>query len=285
MQHICKYCGKEFEKGTQLGSHIVRCEKNPRYNEIHRLVLDKVAKRAEEKYPKVEFEEVCPVCGTHYFVKVTQHMHDIGEYRHTCSPRCAHKLTTMNTDIVAKNQKISNSAVNKIRQDRKIYTCEYCGKKYYHDNTNSYKYCSKECGRKALHDKLSSAAIKNNFGGLRPETTHKYYKRGYYRGIWCDSSWELAFLLYCLDNNIQIERNHKYFEYTFEGKTYKFYPDFIVDGEFVEIKGFYTPKNKAKREQYPDIKFIDKPEINKFLDYAISEYGPDFINLYDSDNE
>lgn len=33
--HICKYCGKEFEQGVQLGGHTRLCKKNPKYNENH----------------------------------------------------------------------------------------------------------------------------------------------------------------------------------------------------------------------------------------------------------
>lgn len=28
--HICKFCNKEFEKGIQLGGHIIRCPLNPK---------------------------------------------------------------------------------------------------------------------------------------------------------------------------------------------------------------------------------------------------------------
>lgn len=31
--HICKYCGKEFDKGVQLGGHIRLCPNNPKYKE------------------------------------------------------------------------------------------------------------------------------------------------------------------------------------------------------------------------------------------------------------
>ena len=27
--YICKYCGKEFEKSSQLGGHIIWCKENP----------------------------------------------------------------------------------------------------------------------------------------------------------------------------------------------------------------------------------------------------------------
>jgi len=41
-------------------------------------------------------------------------------------------------------------------------------------------------------------------GGYRKNAGHS--KKGWYKGIWCDSSWELAFLIYHLDHNLSIKR-------------------------------------------------------------------------------
>ena len=62
-------------------------------------------------------------------------------------------------------------------------------------------------------------------------------KSGWYHGIWCDSTWELAYIIWCEANNKKIIRNTEYFDYTFEGKKHRYLPDFIVDGKLVEIKG------------------------------------------------
>ena len=133
---------------------------------------------------------------------------------------------------------------------------------------------------KGRSKKLSESAKRNKFGGLNPNTTHKHYKRGYYNNIWCDSSWELAFVVYCLEHNISIKRNTTYKEYSFENKIYKFYPDFIINNnELVEIKGFITPKNKAKIEQIHDVTFIYKTEIQPYLKYVINKYGNNFCDL------
>ena len=285
--YCCKYCGKEFEKSTQLGSHVIRCRSNPNYSEIQNLISRKTKEKREKRYPKLDFKFVCPVCGNEYIVNMTQRTYERGKYKHTCSSACAHLLSAKNTDLDKKNIKISNSLNDRIEGLKEqgifysIRICENCGKEYTFKDYKSPKYCCKDCGLIAKQRKLSVAAVKNKFGGLNPETTHKSYKRGYYKGIWCDSSWELAYLLYCFDNNISVERNNKYFEYEFEGKIYKFYPDFIVDGKLVEIKGFYTPKNKVKLEKFPNVLFIDRKLIQPYLKYAIEHYGKNFTNLYE----
>lgn len=55
--------------------------------------------------------------------------------------------------------------------------------------------------------------------------------------MWCDSTWELALIIWCKSRGKQIERNRETFEYEFEGVTRCYLPDFIVDGQIVEIKG------------------------------------------------
>jgi len=61
---------------------------------------------------------------------------------------------------------------------------------------------------------------------------------------------------------------------------HKFYPDFIINNnELVEIKGFITPKNKAKIEQIRDVTFIYKTEIQPYLNYVINKYGNKFYDL------
>ena len=108
-----------------------------------------------------------------------------------------------------------------------------------------------------------------------------YGKKGWYKGFWCDSSWELAFVIYHTDHEINIERNKKKYPYIYEGKTYSFLPDFIVNETLIEIKGVWNDKQKEKIKQCPiAIKVIDKEEIQLYLKYAIEKYGKDFTKLY-----
>ena len=110
-------------------------------------------------------------------------------------------------------------------------------------------------------------------------------KCGYYKGFWCDSSWELAFLVYHLDNKIGIKRNKKGFKYIFYKKKHLFYPDFIVNNEYFEIKGKVDRKTNAKLKCFPDnitINLIDKTKIAKYTNYAIEKYGKEYAdNLYE----
>lgn len=278
-EHICKHCGQAFDKGTQLGAHVLSCKLNPKniYYKSKRI------NSIKNKNYKNDYELICPICGKTYILNLTLNDFKSKKYRKTCSKTCANKLAILNCDNNKRKNKISNSvkSYNKNKNiNKKIFTCEYCGKLYSKSKDwKSNKYCCEDCLKINKHNKLSQAAIKNKLGGLNSNTTHKNYKRGYYKGIWCDSSWELAFVVYHLDNNIKIERNYNYKEYTFNNNIYKFYPDFIVDGKLYEIKGFITPKNKAKIEQINDVKFIFRNDIKFYLNYAIEKYGSNFCDI------
>lgn len=122
-----------------------------------------------------------------------------------------------------------------------------------------------------------------NQGGFKKYSAQKC-KYGTYKGFYCDSSWELAFLMYCLDKGIQIQRNTQAFDYIYKDKPHKYYPDFLVDDTFIEIKGRLSKQDIAKIEQFPlkdKFKLINSSNINMYINYAINTYGSNFATLYD----
>jgi hypothetical protein len=108
-------------------------------------------------------------------------------------------------------------------------------------------------------------------------------KHGWYKGYWCDSSWELAYVIYNLEHDIKFTRNTQGFEYEFEGKKHKYYPDFILeDGTYVEIKGQKGIQWEEKKKSFSlPLILIDKLQISKYIKYSEEKYGYDFIKLYD----
>ena len=130
--------------------------------------------------------------------------------------------------------------------------------------------------------KLSRSVTKAGTGGYKPGSGRG--KQGWYKGIHCDSSWELAYLVYHLDHNLYIERCKEKRQYVWNNKQHTYYPDFITDNGIIEIKGYSTDQWKSKEEQNPDVKVLYKNEIKPYLDYVINTYGTDFIKLYDGYN-
>ena len=128
-----------------------------------------------------------------------------------------------------------------------------------------------------------TAAERHSIGGLRKGSGRG--KKGWYKGYYCDSTWELAYVIYNLEHGIPFSRNTKSFDYVFNGENKKYYPDFLLGtGEYVEVKGYYTKQFAAKIEQFPKehtLIIYDKIGIKPFLEYVINKYGKDFCSLYE----
>ena len=152
------------------------------------------------------------------------------------------------------------------------------------ENSNQIKLQAERSVGRFISDitkqKCRNNAISKGLGG---PTKGGRGKKGRYKGFWCDSSWELAYLIFQLDHNTKVERCKDFRLYNWEGCQRKYYPDFIVDGTTIEIKGYKTKQWEAKRSANPDIICLYLDEMKPYIDYAVSRYGRDFIRLYETE--
>ena len=158
--------------------------------------------------------------------------------------------------------------------DRVEKKCQTCNKSFFVlPSETRRKFCSRDCGNKGCD--------KSNMGGYRPNSGRG--KCGWYKGFYCQSSWELAWVIYSLEHNIKFERNTQEFEYAFDEKIHKYYPDFkMEDSSYVEVKGYDSSQWQAKKEQFKfKLNIIGKREIKPYIEYVTSKYGTDFIRLYE----
>lgn len=205
----------------------------------------------------------------------------------------------------------------------KIYICEYCDKEKI-GIYGSGRFCSEKCAkgfsakrkrneRKKIKEKIInyckcgnkiksksklcrqclykseeyrlkiSNSNKGKTGGFRKNSGNG--KQGWYKGYWCQSSYELAWVIYNLDHNIKFERNKNFFNYNYNGVEHKFYPDFKTNiDEFTEIKGFASNRWKNKVEQFPKNKkliILYKNELKEIFKYVELTYGKNYIELYE----
>ena len=175
--------------------------------------------------------------------------------------------------------------------------CEFCGLKKITTKTGMKihsKCCIKNPNRvngssfgKTYSEEILNKSFRNNpnQGGLRKGSGRG--KKGWYKGFYCRSTWELAWLVYQLDHGENIKSCKEYFEYYYKGKKHKYYPDFIWNNNYVEIKGWRYPNTKEKLEQFPSDKKLllieGKKEIKKFDEYAFNKYGKNYhIKLYEN---
>lgn len=111
-------------------------------------------------------------------------------------------------------------------------------------------------------------------------------KCGYYKGIYCGSTYELCWVIHALDHNIKFTRFDKRLEK--DGVVY--YPDFLLeDGvTIIEPKGYEKEVSVSKKTALAEslgyiVKVMRKDDLKYVFDYVEKTYGTKkFYNLYDN---
>ena len=90
-----------------------------------------------------------------------------------------------------------------------------------------------------------------------------------------------------MEHNVNILRNSTPFVYYINNERHTYYPDFIIDNCYYEIKGQHTSQTDIKlnavKDSGKDIKLLEELDIQPYLNYCISKYGKNFYELYDKD--
>lgn len=144
--------------------------------------------------------------------------------------------------------------------------------------------CYDEIAEKERRRKISEYAKAHGLGGYVPGSGKGV--KGSYKGIWCDSSWELAYVIYNLDHNVHFRKNFEAFPYVYEGSDRNYTPDFY-DYEldtYVEIKGLEFPIDLAKYTALDNLVVLHEDDMKPYLEYVRSTYGDDFIRLLEPEN-
>lgn len=153
--------------------------------------------------------------------------------------------------------------------------CQYCNKVFKDGGISTHQaFCKSNPNKNTPTE---------NHGGYRKGSGRG--KKGWYKNIFCDSSWELAYILYCEKYDISIKRydGEQLFYTSIDGLTHEYIPDFIINNEqIVEIKGYETEITDIKKFHFPDIILLTKHEMEDILNQVESWYGKNFIVLYDN---
>lgn len=291
-QYVCKFCGETFSTPTKLGGHIVRCKLNPTSKNIIEYTKEQRKILALKKNPIVDRIVKCKKCGKMFHIRVKELEFKRGEFRKCCSVKCAHfrlqskeirdkKRTTLRKTLIEKSRETNRCAAIKYR------VCKVCGNKFRippvrSGKWRSLKFCSRECS--AIHKSEVTShfaklrCARGEFGGINKDAYRKS-KKGWYHGIYCGSSWELAFVIYHLDIGDKVVRCQKKLPYIYEGRIFNYYPDFDIGETTYEIKGYEDKKAKAKQEQYPEIVVLRAEQMKTILKYVTGKYGKDFVRL------
>ena len=169
--------------------------------------------------------------------------------------------------------------------------------------SNSSKYgVSFYSQTKEYHDKVKATNLKN-FGVEYPNQDPAFRRKAQSRytldGKKFDSSIELAFYIWLRDNKIDFEHQPNIsFEYTYEDVSRRCMPDFLVEGQLVELKGnhFFQDKDPSKQMVNPydhsqdgiyeakhqcmltnGVKFMSQDDCKVYVKYVKTTYGKDFL--------
>ena len=213
------------------------------------------------------------------------------EEKQYCSISCSNRsrIRTKNTkEKISKTLKEYNKKqkeLGRIYPTKKTFiqkVCPICNKVFSHSPCYKNKvYCSKECYNNDTECKFR----KKSPGGYRKGSG--WGKSGWYHGTYCDSSWELAWVIYNEEHNIKFERCKNSYPYIFQGLEHKYFPDFILeDGTLIEIKGRRSNEDcdeqtKVKLNCIKGLTVLYRNDIEPLLKYVTDKYGTDFIKLYE----
>jgi len=111
-------------------------------------------------------------------------------------------------------------------------------------------------------------------------------KHGYYKGIYCGSTYELCWVVYALDHNINFTR----FSGILENNGLKYVPDFLLDDykTIIEIKGYELPskveaKTKVAEHHGFTVIVLREKDLQFAFDYVKNKFGTkNYHILYDN---
>ena len=122
--------------------------------------------------------------------------------------------------------------------------------------------------------------VPNTPGGYRKGSGRG--KHGWYDGMHFDSTYELAYYIYCKLHNLDIKRcTDRYGYINTKGESRTYYPDFRVNGEIVEVKGYYTPDVALKIQAVNEpVKLLLPDNLKEVFAFVESYTGLRVEKLY-----
>ena len=139
----------------------------------------------------------------------------------------------------------------------------------------------KTCNRKC-RNKLISLSSKGKTGGYRPGSGRA--KSGYYKGIYCGSTYELVWVIYQIDHKIKFDR----FPGMVQFNDKKYFPDFLQNNKIIEIKGFENIENVAIKTKIAnncgyEVLILRKENLKKEFQWVKDNYQyKNIFELYDN---
>lgn len=207
--------------------------------------------------------KICSKCGAEH--------EKLGKF---CSRSCANSRGPRSEEFKKQvSEKLTGKKghdLNKGKQytERVANKCACCGKEFTCRITAPRKYCSNACWRQQA-------------GGYRSGSGRA--KTGYYKGIYCGSTYELVWVIYNIDHAVEFSR----FPGFLERNNLKYYPDFLVGNTIIELKGFEDDDSVQRKTELAEsfgysVVVKRKPQLEKEFGWVKEKYQYKAVyELYD----
>ena len=304
-------CGESFLSSRSLGSHKNWCKDWILFKDGN---LDRLEHRKPMKAGYTIKKEICPVCKKLISINnlkkhikshennnskkndSSYHLDHEDLFCKFCGKQCKNKNSLVQHEIRCNNnpnkiniiipnfntkgKKAWNKGLTK-DTDERVYNLSLQTSLSIKNYNNKIRLEGKIPGiastpekELARRQKISNTAKERKLSGGKRHGSGRGHK-GWYKGIFCDSTYELAYVIYNLDHNIQFKRCTRIYEYEYNGEIHKYHPDFeLEDGTLIEIKGYITDKVYAKISAVKDrnIKLLTKDDLKYAFDYINNTY-------------
>lgn len=255
----CKECNFETLNCKSIGAHVTS---------KHRIIIRK-------KRQRIKIKKICSKCKAKFYIErvIINNKPFIKKHENKfCSSFCSHsRIKTKETSLKVKN-------TWKLKFPKTERKCLNCKNTFFVSGKITKKCCSHKCssivnGKNPETRRKISEATKGKNGGWRNFGGNG--KKGKYRNVVFQSSWELAWIIYNFCNKIKFKRCKEFYLYKDEkGIERKYYPDFILikENKVIEIKGFYSKnvllKLEALKNQNINFEVIDGIKIKPYLEFC-----------------
>lgn len=291
MKQICKFCYEEkaFTRESDFKKHESACSKNPKNKNRSLKLSNEQNQRNNIRLGEYkDFQVFCSgfQCNRTIIVNEREKQYPTKE-KYFCNRSCANSRgprsekdkESIRQGALSFLENLTEEQQKERRQKPKKPKSCYAGKPL--KSKEIIISICKKC-KSGIQDIVTRSYHKECVGGYRPGSGRG--KSGYYKGVQCDSTWELAYVIYNLEHNIKFERNTQKFDYIDPlGQNSKYIPDYILeDGSFVEIKGVKTEYDDLKWKSFPHkLSILFEEELKEIFKYVKEKYGNNFIELYE----
>ena len=305
---VCEICGKPVIKNRGRLDSLVcsRCKtkqtKLERYGDCFYTNPQKISESWNKK-SKEEKDIICEKARSTNNKRYGGHPAARPEQIERTKQTCIEKYGTVASCIAPEiKQRIEKTVIEKYGV-KNVFANDEIKKKIADTNLERYGVVNPR-----MSEEIREKAKKTNlerYGYEYPLLNHdirlKAQKSYRYRDIFFDSSWELSYYIYLIDNGFDvIYQPEDHFE--FNGK--KYIPDFKVNGELHEIKGeqfFDGDKMVNPYDRSPEqdeiyeakhqcmikngVKIIREDDLKPVFEYIKEKYTDDYVKLFKCEQE